>query len=668
MEPAADTVDNQRAGTKKSNAVRGDEMRVFSAALAAFWLVVTSPDTAHSIAAASYTNGSFGHAPLVSNGMGETGATTISQADASGGTTSAWGPLAALGGREWGGTVGNSRFNWIDPGRVLAWQRKALIGGWQDVVVLTAQGGGIQAVAPRENASGRMTIGASGEAVITLDNGSVRTVSAEGESFRVRVSGGGRMSDSYALAPVESTWTQLAAITAADAVMNPPRPSDAQRSGPIVLAAGPSTLPSPSTTAPPGPPAANPPRASSGGPIVLATAPPPAAAIRQAPPPAAVGDAARRPAGPSSREALMLAQVATRREQAAREAEAERQRLAQIAEATRLAEANRQAQAAADAASRNEMFGFVGAVLGGVLVGSQSGGDMAGISAGMALGASIAAPDSEIAAAGQEMARAEMQRLEEQRAHEAAVIAELHNPDNPLTQEARRRDAEREERNEAELARLATERREQDEEADRDALMRERTAAAEQDRDRQEQQQEDDAAANAARQEQQRRESAQREREAEQARAEQERRQEEERQRRDEANRQADARRQEQERQRAAAEAERTRVIEFKEAVVLCSLTGAQAQFNNWRCEGPLQMVYVNFEQPNFLATLAQTDCSNPRELPRAGLYRAFGCGYGIHPTNPGAARNVPEMLGVFVDGRITFRCPRNISGACRDR
>lgn len=153
-----------------------------------------------------------------------------------------------------------------------------------------------------------------------------------------------------------------------------------------------------------------------------------------------------------------------------------------------------------------------------------------------------------------------------------------------------------------------------------------------------------------------------------QSRQELEQRQQNERDRRALQEREAQAARREQERQRQVAEAERTRVIDFKEAVVLCELAGPQAEFGNWRCEGPLQMNYVNFGQDNYAAAFALMDCSGFRELPRAGTYRAFGCGYGIHPNNPGAGRNVPEMLGVFVGGRRTFRCPRNISGACRSQ
>lgn len=364
----------------------------------------------------------------------------------------------------------------------------------------------------------------------------------------------------------------------------------------------------------------------------------------------------------------MQAQVATRREQAAREAEAERQRQYQIAENARIAEENRRAQEAANAAAWSEGLGFLGALVGGVAVGMQTGGDMASITAGMALGSSVLAPNSEMAAAANVVMQGEVQRIEDERAIQAQVIAELNNPDNPINQEARRRDADRETRQAADRERRETEERQEREDADREALLEQRMAEAATDRERQAELQQEEEARETARAEQQRRADAQREREAQQAREEQERRQEEERQRREQAEREAETRRQEQERQRAAAEAERTRLMDFKEGVTLCSLTGPQAQFNNWTCQGPLQMIYINFERNTWASAMGMAGCEQFRELPQAGSYRAFGCGYGIHPTSPGALRNVPEMLGVFVDGRITFRCPRNISGVCREQ
>lgn len=331
---------------------------------------------------------------------------------------------------------------------------------------------------------------------------------------------------------------------------------------------------------------------------------------------------------------------------------------------------------------RDEMFGMLGAVVGGVAAGMQTDGDMASITAGMAAGSAVAGPNSEIASAANANFQAERQRYEAQREAERQTIAAMNDPNNPLTQQQRREGEARDARHAAERADLERQ-RSQDEARwteDREALAGANTyrntaqAPAQNDVDRgardeaDRQARQEQAEADQQRREQQARAAEQRERQAQQAREEQERRDQEARQRREQAEREAEARRQEQERQRAAAEAERNRVIDFREAVVLCSLSDPQAQFNNWRCEGPLQMTYVNFEQANVAFHFDQMSCANYRELPRAGPYRAFGCGYGLHPSNPGASRNVPEMLGVFVDGRITFRCPRNISGVCRDR
>lgn len=79
-------------------------------------------------------------------------------------------------------------------------------------------------------------------------------------------------------------------------------------------------------------------------------------------------------------------------------------------------------------------------------------------------------------------------------------------------------------------------------------------------------------------------------------------------------------------------------------------------------------MNYVNFDRPNAASAMRLVGCTNYRELPMAGTYRAFGCGYGLHPTNPAPNRNVPEMLGVFVDGRAIFRCPVSSTGTCNTR
>ncbi len=163
---------------------------------------------------------------------------------------------------------------------------------------------------------------------------------------------------------------------------------------------------------------------------------------------------------------------------------------------------------------------------------------------------------SEAAAGANTVFEQEHQRAEEQRAFEAQVIAELHNPDNPLTQESRRRDEAREAASQAEQERIDTEYRQRREEADRETLLEQRMNEAEQDRDRQAELQQEEASRESARQEQQRREEAQREREAERRRQEEEERRataERERAAREaDERRQAEVQRYEQEQRRAA--------------------------------------------------------------------------------------------------------------------
>lgn len=586
-----------------------------------------------------------------------------------------WGALAAMAGADWARPENPDqvfRVLWRELGRELVWQYRSPGADWADTIVYTKD-------AATGEISGAMPALGNRRGVVELDpNGSATLVFGGLLPSRTRYAvSGDEIEISQSGRMIPTSTTRMARVAGSGAAL--PSPPTTPRA-PIVISAG--DNPAPATRAVtgarparprPGPvptPAPAPPLSSSGsrpGPIVIALAPPPPAPVRAAP---RSGPRTETPrlASPNSREAQMLAQVETRRIAAAQEAELERQRQAQIAEQARQAEESRRAQEAANSAAWSEGLGFLAALAGGVAAGMQTGGDMASISGGMAVGASLVAPNSEVAAATNQNFQAEYQRFEEQRAHEAAVIAAMNDPNNPLTQEARRRDEARETRAQAETARIETESRERREEADREALMQERAAAARQDEADGQARQEQAEADQQRREQQARRAAEQREREAQQTREEQERRDEEARQRREQAEREADARRQEQERQRAAAEAERNRVIDFREAVVLCSLTGPQAQFNNWRCEGPLQMTYVNFEQANVPFHFDQMSCASYRELPRAGPYRAFGCGYGLHPTNPGASRNVPEMLGVFVDGRVTFRCPRNISGVCRDR
>ncbi|QTC90162.1 hypothetical protein [Brevundimonas goettingensis] len=146
-----------------------------------------------------------------------------------------------------------------------------------------------------------------------------------------------------------------------------------------------------------------------------------------------------------------------------------------------------------------------------------------------------------------------------------------------------------------------------------------------------------------------------------------------EQQRRD-AERQAEQRRQEEQRrvaaeQAAAREAERNRLIDFPEVVVLCALEGGQARFGNYTCYGGLQTVTAKLDTPGAAVPLGQA-CGGapPAELGTAGMYRAFGCGFGMVNGGTGAYRDPASRLGVtFVPGRTIFRCSaRQAANSCR--
>lgn len=155
----------------------------------------------------------------------------------------------------------------------------------------------------------------------------------------------------------------------------------------------------------------------------------------------------------------------------------------------------------------------------------------------------------------------------------------------------------------------------------------------------------------------------------EQARAEQLRQEREVRatEERRVADAEAGARRQREEQARRDAEAARTRPVEWIEGVVLCE---PRANSKQWRCMGPLQTNVLELDAPNTLAQLALA-CggdSGIREIGSTGGYRAYGCGFGIHPTasNYPGNRDVPRDLGVFVSDRRVFRCPPTRDAYCR--
>jgi len=535
----------------------------------------------------------------------------------------AWGLLADLPGTEWRGGVARQRFIWVEPDRVLAWQTKPLLAGdWFDIGVFSRVPGGVQG-SLQNGRSGALVVGgdmtelrAPGAAAAAL------TIRKTGESFRIEQSG--LIGSAFTLEPrgesavsldaaakarfiarqqtnpimglaggvptATGGQAALAALSAAPAQpgSQPTAPSGQPRApaAPIILSQGSGSAPQPGSAQrgqgaaagrPTAPQGASAPAAAA-GPIVIASAPPPPAAIRQgAPTPRAQ---ATPPATASTREAQMQAQVQARRQQAAREAEAERQRQAAAAEAARQAEAQRRAEAEANAAGWREGFAFVGSILGGAIVGSAGGGSMEAVSAGMAIGANLVGGDTEVAQATNQVFAQEHQKAEEQRQFEREVIAAMNDPNNPLTQQARREEAERNERNAREKAEMEQRHKEAEarEAADREALMNQRVQERQAD-----QTAETERRAEEQRQEQQRRQAEaqrQREREAERVRAEEEaRRQEAERQRQA----QQEAQRREQEERRQAEErrrAERDRMMRTGNASGGISLTSGLPQVN----------------------------------------------------------------------------------------
>ncbi len=155
----------------------------------------------------------------------------------------------------------------------------------------------------------------------------------------------------------------------------------------------------------------------------------------------------------------------------------------------------------------------------------------------------------------------------------------------------------------------------------------------------------------------------------EQARAQQLRQEREAREAEDRrlAQAEVDAERQRVEEARRVAEAERNRPVEWIEGVVLCE---PRANSKQWRCHGPLQMNILELDAPNTIAQLALA-CggdSGIREIGMTSGYRAYGCGFGIHPTArdyPGN-RDVPKDMGVYVSDRRVFHCPTTRDAYCR--
>ena len=162
---------------------------------------------------------------------------------------------------------------------------------------------------------------------------------------------------------------------------------------------------------------------------------------------------------------------------------------------------------------------------------------------------------------------------------------------------------------------------------------------------------EDSARAEQEAREQAERESREREEADERAKAEERRTAERERRERQqaeqraeeekEAKEKADAEKRKREEEEARKEAERkrkeeeeNRLIEFKEGVVLCEKGAGRES----RCHGPLQMTIVEVKTLDDPATRGNVGmaCGSDRSLRDLGMVnsmRAFGCGFGIHPS-----------------------------------
>ena len=199
---------------------------------------------------------------------------------------------------------------------------------------------------------------------------------------------------------------------------------------------------------------------------------------------------------------------------------------------------------------------------------------------------------------------------------------------------------------------------------------------------------EDAARAEAEAREQAEREEKARAEEDERAKAEERRTADRERRERQQAEQRAeeekaakekaDAEKRKREEEEARKEAERkrkeeeaNRLIEFKEGVVLCEKGSGRES----RCYGPLQMTIVEVKTLDDPATRGNVGmaCGSDRSLRDLGMVnsmRAFGCGFGIHPSPsmssyPGNT-DVAARYGVYISDRGTYRCKKSVSAYCR--
>ncbi len=135
-----------------------------------------------------------------------------------------------------------------------------------------------------------------------------------------------------------------------------------------------------------------------------------------------------------------------------------------------------------------------------------------------------------------------------------------------------------------------------------------------------------------------------------------------------EQQRQVELKRQEEKRRQLEEEA-RNRPVAYREGVVLCE--APQQPSKAWRCHGPLQTSSGILDTPSGNVAIGNA-CGgdNYRDLGMVSGYRAFGCGYGIHPTDrtyPGN-RDIPAKFGVnYIPGSTVYHCnPNKVLAYCK--
>ena len=123
--------------------------------------------------------------------------------------------------------------------------------------------------------------------------------------------------------------------------------------------------------------------------------------------------------------------------------------------------------------------------------------------------------------------------------------------------------------------------------------------------------------------------------------------------------------------ERMQTQEDRNRAVEWKEAVVVCTLKeeDGQSKFGNWRCDGPLQFTYAKLGKEGGAATggaltALSEACGGKRESIRdlgvVSSYRVFGCSFGLHPQSTTRFHlDAAKKYGIeYVPGRAVYRCP----------